>query len=172
MGFRPLPAVLRDKVYRFISDFLIGFRSARNPVYTLKALLFTVLTWSTEGSIFFLIAFAFGFPLQEDRLYIGVLLAVASSNLITAVPSSAGGVGPFEFAARETMVGFGLARSAATAYALVVHAVLILPVVVAGLYFLWARHLSLKAVTISNSTAQVVPVASPVDAQATRGPEG
>ncbi len=145
--FRPVPIKLREKIYVLIAEFLIGFRSIKNPGYIVRAFIFSILTWATESSIFYIIAISFGFKLGADDMSIGILLAVAAANLVTAVPSSAGGVGPFEFAARETLVTFGITRGVATAFAIVVHAVLIIPVVVAGLYFLWTRNISLRSIS-------------------------
>lgn len=160
--FRPFPLKLREKVYVLIAEFLVGLRSIKNPSHIANALIFSVLTWTTESIIFYIIAFSFGFSMG-NQMFVGILLAVAASNLITAVPSSAGGVGPFEFAARETIVTFGVSQAAATAYAVVVHAVLIVPVVAAGLYFLWTRNISLRSISRRAKLSDVVPAVSPVE---------
>jgi len=59
------------------------------------------------------------------------------------LPSTSGGIGPFEALAKETLVFVGVGTSAAAAYAVALHALLLLPVVVAGLIFLWVINLSL-----------------------------
>ncbi|MSQ32542.1 MAG: flippase-like domain-containing protein [Dehalococcoidia bacterium] len=157
MLFRPLPLKLREKIYVLIGEFLIGLRSIKNPSHIARALLFSILTWATESSIFYIMALAFGFSF-DNQMVIGILLAVAAANLLTAVPSSAGGVGPFEFATRETIVHFGISHAAATAFAVVVHAVLIIPVVVAGLYFLWTRNISFRSISKHMGIGEPVPV--------------
>ena len=148
---------LREKIYVLIAEFLVGLRAIKNPSHIAKALLFSILTWATESSIFYIMALAFGFSF-DSQMVIGILLAVAAANLLTAVPSSAGGVGPFEFATRETIVHFGVTHSVATAFAVVVHAVLIIPVVVAGLYFLWTRNISFRSISKHTGLAEPVPV--------------
>jgi hypothetical protein len=59
------------------------------------------------------------------------------------VLASQGGVGPFEFVAKRTVIAFGVASGAATAYAVALHALLLLPVIALGLFFLWSINLSL-----------------------------
>lgn len=162
MLFRPLPLRLREKIYVLIAEFLIGLRSIKNPSHIARALFFSVLTWATESSIFYIMALAFDFPF-DSQLVVGILLAVAAANLLTAVPSSAGGVGPFEFATRETVAHFGVTHAVATAFAVVVHAVLIVPVVAAGLYFLWTRNISLRSIAKSTKMAEAVPSSAPVE---------
>jgi hypothetical protein len=63
--------------------------------------------------------------------------------LAISVPSTSGGIGPFEALAKETLVFVGVGASAAAAYAVALHALLLLPVVAAGLAFLWVINLSL-----------------------------
>lgn len=162
MLFRPFPLKLREKIYVLIAEFLVGLRSIKNPAHIFAALLFSILTWATESSIFYIMALAFGFSF-DSQLVIGILLAVAAANLLTAVPSSAGGVGPFEFATRETIVHFGVSHAVATAFAVVVHAVLIVPVVAAGLYFLWTRNISLRSISKRTRLSDPVPVSSSVE---------
>jgi hypothetical protein len=45
-------------------------------------------------------------------------------------------VGPYEIITAEVVAGLGVARGTATAYAIVAHAVLLVPIVAAGLAFL------------------------------------
>ena len=67
---------------------------------------------------------------------------VSAANLAIAAPSTAGGIGPFEYFAREVAVVYGATVTAATAYALVLHAVLLGPVVLLALILVWRRHLA------------------------------
>ena len=64
--------------------------------------------------------------------------------------STAGGIGPFEFFAREVLVVFGATSAVATAYALALHALILIPVVIAGLLLLWRNHLGVGVLTHSD----------------------
>jgi hypothetical protein len=72
-------------------------------------------------------------------------MGTAVANLATLVPSSPGYVGTFDVVLKEMLEkGFGASASNAAGYTLVVHAMLIVPVVLAGLYFLWRENLTLQ----------------------------
>jgi hypothetical protein len=82
-----------------------------------------------------------------------MMLVTATSNLATALPSSAGGIGPFEVVAKETLVVLGVSGSVGAAYAVVLHLVALwLPVTLLGLLLLWRQNLSLKDLTGKNIT--------------------
>jgi hypothetical protein len=70
-------------------------------------------------------------------------MVAAAANLAITLPSSSGGIGPFEFFAKETLMVVGVGRDLAGAYAVALHGLLLVPVIVAGLFFLWAINLSL-----------------------------
>jgi hypothetical protein len=71
------------------------------------------------------------------------LMVTAAANLAITLPSASGGIGPFEFLAKETLTFLGVGSAVAGAYAVALHGLLLLPVIVAGLIFLWAINLSL-----------------------------
>ncbi|MEO6923513.1 MAG: hypothetical protein ABI142_06785 [Bryocella sp.] len=75
---------------------------------------------------------------------IGPWQATAEANLSFLVPSSPGGIGPFELAAKDAMVRHGASAGAAGLYGLLVHVWLLLTITaVGGGMFLWHRfHLA------------------------------
>ncbi|MDA0302064.1 MAG: lysylphosphatidylglycerol synthase transmembrane domain-containing protein [Chloroflexi bacterium] len=101
--------------------------------------LLSVATWVLDAAAYWLVGIAFG--LQLPLL---VYLAVCgAANLTVAVPSTSGSIGPYEFLAREVVVYFGASIAAGTAYAIVVHAFVLVPVTLAGVLLLWRRDLGL-----------------------------
>ena len=70
-------------------------------------------------------------------------MAMSAGNLALTAPSSQGGIGPFEYFAEQVVILAGANKGTAAAYALVAHAVVIVPVVVLGLLFLSAFNISL-----------------------------
>ena len=57
--------------------------------------------------------------------------------------ASQGGIGPFELVTKQTFIAAGVASSTAAAYAIGLHALVLLPVTALGLYFLGTMGLSL-----------------------------
>jgi uncharacterized membrane protein YbhN (UPF0104 family) len=115
--------------------------------------------------MYFLIAL--GFDLQDYfssmGLLIGVLvLTTATSNMGTAIPSTGGGVGPFEFFAQATLVFFLVDVSVASAYVLVLHAALLMPITVLGLVYVWLSNSSLTELARASQENSSMPKADSV----------
>ena len=138
-GFlRVLPAGLRSRAEAPVHSFLDGLRSLRNPLDMLAVSAASVVSWLLEATMYYMVGLAFGLGVGFDAY----LLVAAAANLAISVPSSPGGVGPFEFFAKRSVILFGVSDGLATAYAVALHALLLFPVIALGLYFLWAINLS------------------------------
>ena len=78
----------------------------------------------------------------ETFAAIGLFMAIA--NLALVVPSTAGGVGPFNFFGAATLVALGVDEAEAGAYVLTAHIALLLPVTLLGLLMAVSDHMSIK----------------------------
>ena len=136
------PARLRHTVEDLLESFYGGLRSLRSPVDLMAAWVMSGISWCLEAACYYMVGLAFGLDVGFD-VY---LLITAGANLAMSVIMSQGGVGPFEFVTKQTLIAFGVSGGDATAYAIGVHAVILLPVIVLGLYFLWSIGLSLGEV--------------------------
>src|SRR5204863_172005 len=89
------------------------------------------------------------------RLNVGwFIMAMAAGNLALTVPSSQGGIGPFEFFAKQVVVFAGVAEGTAAAFTLAVHAMVIVPVTVLGLVYLSLFNVSLsRAISASKGAS-------------------
>ena len=147
---RLLPERFEAPVRKLIDLFLNGLTPLRDPRTLSLLFLLSVPIWLFEAGLFFFIGFAFGLEDVYDNLgemAVAKVLVTAVANIGSSIPAAPGGIGLFELVARETLVVMPLAeinRDVAAAYAAVVHAVLILPMVVLGQLFLWAQHVSLR----------------------------
>ena len=65
------------------------------------------------------------------------ILATSIANLGTLVPSSPGYVGVFHYLVQQVLTQAGVRLGQATVYAVLVHAALIVPVTLLGLYYVW-----------------------------------
>jgi uncharacterized protein (TIRG00374 family) len=135
------PARVRPAARAWMGAFLAGLSTLRGGRAWATVLAASLGGWVLEAGAYWLVGRGFGLPLEAGHY----LAVCAAANLAIAAPSTAGGVGPFEFFAREVAVAFGTAAAAATAYALVLHALLLVPVVLLGLLLLWQRHLGVRA---------------------------
>ena len=134
------PARLRPSVEGLSRSFFDGLRSLRSPVNLTVAWVMSGVSWLLEATMYYLVGLAFGI----DVGFQFYLLATAASNLAISVLASQGGIGPFELVTKQTFIAAGVAGSAATAYAIGLHALVLLPVIALGLYFLGTMGISLE----------------------------
>ncbi len=141
-----LPVRFRMPAREVVLNFLAGLSALRRPRLLIIILALSLPVWLAEAAMYFVIALGFGIQDSFDHwgLMVGAMvLGLATSNLGTAIPSSSGGVGPFEFFLSETFQIIGVQAAAASAFAITVHVTLMAPVTSLGLVYLWTRHMSL-----------------------------
>lgn len=140
-------AVLRfeGRIETLVRLFLQGLEAMRSPWRAGLALVLSLGIWTVESVMFLLVARGFGLHLPFPVM----LLCTATSNLITAVPSSQGGVGPFEGVLVGTLALFGIASGLAGAFAVALHAALLVPVTLLGFAFLWSQQFRWRDVLAS-----------------------
>ena len=136
-----LPARLEATALRPIDAFLEGLGSLRSPSALLQAGALSFLSWLTEAAMYYIVGQAFSL----DVGFHVYLLITAAANLALSVLASPGGVGPFEVTTQAILIDlFSVPEPTASAYAIVLHAILLAPVIVVGFALLWAAQLSLS----------------------------
>ena len=137
-----LPVAVRLQVMAVAGGFMDGMAVLRSPRWLAVVGVHAVLSWLWEAAVFYTVGLALGI----DVPFVAYVLAMATANLATALPSSQAGIGPFEFFCAETLQLYRVPAGDAVAFALLVHVVLIVPVVIAGLVYLAREQVSLSAV--------------------------
>jgi uncharacterized protein (TIRG00374 family) len=136
---RLFPSRVRPRVGVWLGSFLIGLSGLKGIRAWGLVGGATAVSWSLETVAYWLVGQGFGLGL-DFPLYFAV---TGAANLAIAAPSTAGGVGPFEFFAQKALTAFGVGTAAATVYALVLHMLLLIPVVILGILLLWRRNMGL-----------------------------
>jgi uncharacterized protein (TIRG00374 family) len=129
----PLSTGLRSRVVGIVTQFLVGVRAFQNPP---RALLFaglTVAIWLIDASSSMIGARALNLALTLPQ----ALILLAALGLSSAVPSTPGNLGVFQFVGVTVLVPFGFARSQALAYMLVSQALYYALVLLLGSLGLW-----------------------------------
>ena len=121
---------LRESAHRLADTFAL----VRSPRRTAQLLSLSVLAWLLEGTMDACVAWA----LHVGGSSVAPWFAAATGTLATLIPSSPGYIGTFDYFAILGITAFGAHRAAATAFAVVVHAMLWLPVTIVGAAFLVA----------------------------------
>jgi uncharacterized protein (TIRG00374 family) len=155
------PTRIEQLLDRVIDTALEALAPVRNIGGVVRLLGWSMIAWLLEAGMYLVIMFGFMIPGGVPAAFMGTAVA----NLATLVPSSPGYIGTFDAALKEVLnKGFGADASNAAGYTLVVHAMLIVPIVLAGLYFLWRENLTLRDLGRHPSAAPEAsdgPVAAP-----------
>lgn len=138
---RLAPGAARARVEALLGRFLEGLTLLRGPGAWAAVLSLTTLTWVLEAASYWMVGRSFGLDLSP-ALYLGVC---GAANLAIAAPSTSGGIGPYEFFAREVAVRFGATAAAGTAFALVLHVFVLLPIALVGFALAWAQNVRVGA---------------------------
>ena len=132
LGF--LPARFARLGERLVLTFVEGLAVLREGQALAGVLVLSVLAWLAEATMYLVIMLGFPFPARPEA----ALLGAAAANIGTMIPSSPGYVGTFDLPLQIVLTQvFGVALAAATSYTLALHAALVVPVVLLGLFFMW-----------------------------------
>jgi len=132
---------VHQKLGEVVASCVDGVRALEDPRSLLGVVSLSILCWIAELGIYVCTMMAVGFDSGIWSLIAGMVVA----NLATVLPSSPGYVGTFDVLLKHLLTDtFGVAETVASAYTLLTHAVLLIPVVVVGLMLLSWEDLSLR----------------------------
>jgi uncharacterized protein (TIRG00374 family) len=129
----PLPDGIRDRLLAFSGQILLGLRAFHHAGRLLSFTLLTAVIWGLDG--FGLMVWARGFDFQMP--FRVAMLLLAGMGLGSALPSTPGYVGIYQFVAVTILPPFGIDRNAAIAFIIVAQAIGSAVVLVLGLLGLY-----------------------------------
>ncbi len=125
---RRLPGRWHTRVARAGANFVEGlgaFRGARRFLLVLGA---SVVMWLADVTMFAVVGHAFGLDLGIGAYF----LLEGIGNLALAVPTTAAGLGSFDYITLLTAKHVDISPETATAYVLTMHALIVVPVTLLG----------------------------------------
>jgi hypothetical protein len=143
-----------------------GFAEGLRPLRDWRALPVTlglcVTGWLGQFAVFYLLMAALAIPASLP----GALLTGGVANFATLLPSAPGSIGTYDAAIVKVMSDVdGTAIDQATAYALTVHLVVVVPIVLLGAFIMWHSRLTLSQMFSrperTQSSEADTPVAAP-----------
>ena len=145
-----LPDRINSIVSGVVSRVQSGFGTIESNQIWIKVVLISALIWILESISYLCVGASIGIFLNITHFTI----VTSASNLAIAVPSTSGGIGPFEFFAKESLTLVSdISVTDAAVYAVVLHFLLLAPVSLVGLFLAWIRGLSILKITRQNGEA-------------------
>jgi uncharacterized protein (TIRG00374 family) len=131
LRFRAQLLSLADRVM----EGLVGLRRGRD----LGMIFFTsTVVWLLETVKYWFVMHAFPFEVS----FFALMLMNGLANLALTIPAAPGGIGPFDWAGIETLAAFGVDRTLASAYTIVLHVALWFPITALGAYYFARKGLT------------------------------
>ena len=135
------PGRFSVRLRKLVDGVLEGLAPMGRAATALPVLGLSLLAWFVEAGMYVVIMYGFEVPGGLAAAFLGA----GAANLATLIPAGPGYAGTFDLALQRVLTEAFLAPEAnATAYTFVVHLVLVVPVVLLGLFFLWREDLSLS----------------------------
>jgi len=142
----PLPEKLKATLNEQISRFLIGMQSLQNTKRFTTFTALTIIIWFVDA-----IVNVIGVHIIGQSLSIGqALILLAALGLSSAIPSTPGYIGVYQFVAVVVLVPFGFSRSDALVYILISQIVSYIIITFWGLIGLWQINKSRGFTTKQN----------------------
>ena len=143
-----LPERFRGMAADIIVGFAEGLAALNSPGKHAVLFVSSLPVWLAEAGVYLIVAYSFNLDAHFTSFWflaLAVVLVTVTSNLITAIPASIGGIGAFEVVAQQTLVGLGIGAAAAASYSVAVHLLALwLPVNIAGIVLLLWHNVSLR----------------------------
>jgi len=127
-----LPQRYGVKLRGFIERFILGLAALRDVRQVFMIFFTSILIWLLETVKYWFVMHAF----QMDLSFFTLMLMNGIVNLSTTLPAAPGYIGTFDAPGIAVLVAFNVARELATAYTLVLHAALWLPITLLGFYYM------------------------------------
>ncbi len=119
LGYAPVPVTIKDKLSSILEHILTGVRALHNPFRLLRFVGFTALIWLTDAVSTQIGMHSLGMHISLPVAF----LLIAGLGLGSALPSTPGYVGIYQFVAVTVLVPFGFSQTDAIAYILLAQAV-------------------------------------------------
>ncbi len=127
-----IPHRFHDKLRGFIERFMGGLAALRDFKHVIMIFLISIFIWLLETVMYWFVMHAFSLQLS----FFTLMLMNGVVNLVTTLPAAPGYIGTFDASGIWVLEAFGVIKSRATAYTLVLHATLWLPITLLGFYYM------------------------------------
>lgn len=135
---RWLPDRFQTPFLDIVARFLSGLGSLRSFRDVVMIFVTSIIIWLLETVKYWFVMQAFDFHVA----FFALMLMNGVVNLATTLPSAPGYIGTFDGPGIAVLILYGVASELATAYTLVLHAALWLPITLLGAYYMVREGLS------------------------------
>jgi len=150
---KPFPDAFEEKIKAMLEKFIKGILPlARWHDYITVSIL-SLIIWLCYGLIFHFCLNAFDFVDPYNLEWSASLILLVITTIAVVVPSSPGYVGTYHYLCQITLALFGVPAGPALSFAVVVHGINFLPVLVVGLFL--AQYEGMAILKMSKDVSEI-----------------
>jgi uncharacterized membrane protein YbhN (UPF0104 family) len=127
------PHHLRDKLVNLLHSFISGLQVFDHKTKLIWIGVLSLMIWLLNAASVYVLCYSFDMGLS----FAGACFVIVCVALAVALPQAPGFIGVFHIATQKSLDVFGIGLSSAQSFAILLWAISIVPVTVAGLLFLW-----------------------------------
>lgn len=128
-------------IFVLADKFLKGAASLNSGRQVLAVTFLSVLTWTVELGVYYIISIAFGINIP----FVAYLYMLCAANLGMLAAPTPGGLAVFQAAIVYALKSFSMLYEKRMAVAIVLHMAQIIPVTIIGLLWLYLNHISITS---------------------------
>ena len=132
------PYHLRDKLVNLLHSFISGLQVFDHKIKLLWVGVLSLILWLINAASIYVLCYSF----DIDLSFAGACFVIVCIALAVALPQAPGFIGVFHIATQKSLDVFGVDLSSAQSFAILLWAIGVVPVTVAGLLFLWREGIS------------------------------
>lgn len=137
---------------KFMRSFTKGIELLRSSHHIAGAMVYSMASWTVHMFVIWFLIKSFGF--QVPFAAASVIMIV--NTIVLMVPITPGNAGTFEFAVSASLAAFGVGRSDAVLFALALHMIDIIPVVLFGGLFMRAGDISIRQIKAKHEEDTII----------------
>ena len=133
-----LPHHLRDKMVNLLHSFIAGLQILDNTKHLIWIGILSLIIWFLNAASVYVLCYSFNIELS----FAGACLVTVCLALAVALPQAPGFIGVFHIATQKSLDIFDVGLSSAQSFAIILWALTVIPVTIAGFLFLWREGMS------------------------------
>lgn len=150
---KPFPAKFASKIDELVHSFLDGIVPLKHWTHYGIVIVISILMWVFYALAFQIVFYAFNFVAIYSLPWFAALVLLVITTISILVPSSPGYVGTYHYLCMLSLGLFAVPDSPALSFAVLMHGLNFLPVLVLGLVIVSIEGLSIKGIQGSVETS-------------------
>lgn len=137
-------------IRKFTLSFSRGIDALKSSRHVARSLGYSLLIWLSHISLIYLLFRAFGLEIPAAA----AIIVVVVNTLALLMPITPGNAGTFEFVVIATLSTFGIGKTDAALFAVTLHVIDVVPILVLSLPFIRARKVTLADISDDEDRAE------------------